>query len=436
MSISRKDLMIFISSLLLFAVGIFAYGMENYPAFAIITTCINLLFIYKFLSRIPILIIFLFIFFYTSTFNYFFLNSISISFWGDFQTIFALKKVLLSHSLFIFFLGNCTFSDSNEKSLDFVSLFKPNKKVAITFLVICILILIFGIQGKSLLEGGVYFDQESATKSTFHEYFILCFYFLILFSPRSLFFKNIQRILFVFFVLKTLIFGGRIEVVEIGILWFYLYYVFKDKIRVYTILFLSIIGFYSLNVMSNIRANPIGFLSGEEISKFFNPTNMFIKGNDVDFISTNEGDVIQSSARIVGLIDSNELKLEQRVLGPILFILSPIVPTSLLPDYANLASFKQDKYRSGGGGLISIYFYSWLWYFGPILIGVFLAYIFNSFFRITSVYVYVYGTMALVMFPRWFAYNPIILVKFCAYSLIILIMVNLISKSKFISTGK
>jgi hypothetical protein len=342
-----------------------------------------------------------------------------------------LKRVLLSHALFIFFLGNSINSLNQNHSFDFRNYFKPNKFIFYFFLTITIFILIFGIQGQSLLNGASYASQESTTKSTLHEYFILFYFFLIAFSNNI----KIERLILVFmlisYMFKTILYGGRIEVVEIGLLWFYIFYYYINKIKIRTVLIFLIFGIYITNVVSNIRTNPVGFLSGIDMYSYFDPTNSFIKKSQYEILSTNEGDVLQSSARIVGLIDANELSITQRLLSGGLYVFSPILPTSILPEYTNLSVYKQDIYKSGGGGLISTYFFSWLSYLGPILISFFLAFIINQFYTNNSIYYYVYCTIIFVMFPRWFAYNPIMLVKYCFYSIIILFLVIKIYRYKY-----
>lgn len=429
---NKKDLLFLSITTPIFIIGLFLYFVDYIDLFSIVTTIINAIFVIKFFKKIPIFLLFIFIFFYTRTFNYYFVDSITISYWGDFQTYDILKKVLLSHFLFLFFLGNAINSLNQKYSFNFKSYFRPNKFLFNFFLLISVFVLIFGIQGQTLLSGASYSNQELTTKSSLHEYFILFFLFLILFSRDNKYDKLIIKLLLIIYILKTLLYGGRVEVIEIGLLWFYIFYYYINKIKLRTVLFFLLIGLYIVNVVNNIRTNPAGFISGIDIYTYFDPTSSFEKKSKYEILSTNEGDVIQSSARIVGLIENSELSMTQRILSGTLYILSPITSTSILPEYANLSVYKQDTYRSGGGGLISTYFYTWLSYFGPILISLFIAFVINYFYKNNSIYCYVYCTSLFVMFPRWFAYNPIMLVKFCFYSILILFLINKIYKYKFI----
>ena len=262
------------------------------------------------------------------------------------------------------------------------------------------------------------------SKSTMHEYFVLIFFFLIVYSSNSKWNKICLNILLISYILKTLLYGSRVEVLEILLLWFYLFFIYENKIKIRHLLFISLLGFYLINVVSNIRSNPVGFMRGDDIATFFDPTTIFVNKSKQEIISSNEGDVIQSSARIIGLIDKNEISTTQRGLSFISYLVSPIIPSTLLPPYSNLSSFKQEYFKSGGGGLISTYFYTWLGYLGPVLIGLILAFSINKLYSNNSIYFYVYGTMLFVTFPRWFAYNPIMLIKFCLYSIVIAFFTN------------
>jgi hypothetical protein len=427
---TKKDLLILALTTPLFIIGLLFYFLNYINLFSIVITILNAIFIIKFIKKIPILLLFIFIFFYTRTFNYYFVDSITISYWSDFQTFDVLKRVLLSHALFIFFLGNSINTLNQKYSFDFRNYFRPNKILFYFFLIISILTLIFGIRGESLLNGATYASQESTSKSTLHEYFILFFFFLIVFSSDVKFERYIIFIMLILYILKTILYGGRIEVVEIGLLWFYLFYYYLNKVQIRTVLFILLFGIYISNVINNIRTNPTDFITGIDTFSFFDPTSSIASKSKYEILSTNEGDVIQSSARIVGLIDRNELSLQQRIISGGLYLFSPLLPASILPEFANLSVYKQDLYKSGGGALISTYFFSWLNYMGPILISLILAFIINQFYSNNSIYNYVYCSIMFVMFPRWFAYNPIMLVKFCFYAIIIIFLIIKIYKYK------
>jgi hypothetical protein len=313
-------------------------------------------------------------------------------------------------------------------NFDIKKLFTPDRFIFWALLLISGIILVFGMSGQTIFQSGSYAERESVSKSTLHEYFILLFLFLMLYVPKGRLYSLIVIILFLAYVVKTLLYGGRIEVVQIGLLFFYVSYVFKGLIKIKYVILLILFGIYFNEVISNIRSNPRDLVEGN-IAQVFNPLKIFLKNEDVNFISSNEGDVIQSSARIVGLVETSNLTLVQRVISFISYLSSPVVPASLLPKYSNLATYKQDVYQSGGGGLISTYFYVWLGYIGPMLIACFISFVIIKLYEFKNRSIIIYGICVISTFPRWFSYNPIFLVKFCIYAVILSVLLILLKRT-------
>lgn len=106
------DWAILIATIALFINGLIFTFFGRPSILSICAIAINFLFIIKFYRSIPLFILFVFIFFYTKTFSYYFLDGIPISFWSDFQTPSVLVTVLVSHVLFLLFLGNLIPSNS------------------------------------------------------------------------------------------------------------------------------------------------------------------------------------------------------------------------------------------------------------------------------------------------------------------------------------
>jgi|GEM_PF-629464 len=427
MKAKSQDWGILILTTLLLISGLIGALFDIFSLLSISATVINIFFIFKFYRTIPLFLLFVFVFLYTRTFNYFLIDNVDISFWSDFQTKPIINKVLINHTTFMFFLGNLIPSNIGIKVMDFNAYFKFNKSVFFSLLLVGVLILIFGLSGETLLERARYNDLESVEKSTLHEYFILIYLFIFIFSPKGKFYDYTLKVLIGIYAIKTILYGGRIEVIQITFLFLYLKYVFKKKIKPYYIVILVLFGFYFINIISNIRSRPQDFLQGN-VGEVFSLTNIFITNKDVSYISSNEGDVIQSSARMVGLVETYNISTQQRLYSFLCYLASPLVPASIMPDYANLATFKQDSYGSGGGGLISTYFFVWLGYSGPIIIALIISMLIKYFYKFQNKGLIVYGICLLCTFPRWFAYNPIFLVKFCLYAVILLHVIDLYKK--------
>ena len=419
-----------ILSLFIFISGLLFLLFDNVKALCLAAVILNAVFVIKFKENIPLFILFIFIFFYTFTFIYYFFFNYYLSVWPDFQSFDIFKKVLINHYLFIFFLGFITSSKINiDFELKINHILKYDVLIYCLLCIVFILFIVFGIRGENIFESGIYADSETMNKSKLHEYNIIVYLFLLFYSKSNKFYIFFNTFLLLLFVSKTLLYGGRIEVLEICLLYFYYYFVFRNKVNYKHIFFLSILGFFFMHISQNIRSNPLALIN-LDLGSIFDFTELFKFYSAKTYIDSNQGDVIQSSARMIGLIDVGLIPFYNRIFGAIFFVFSIFLPSNILPEYSNLSVFKQALYSSGGGGLISTYFYVWFSYLGPIIIAFFLGVIFNVFFKTTNKYIKVYGLTILISFPRWFAYNPIQIVKFCLFSVIILFVIHLLSRIK------
>jgi hypothetical protein len=284
---------------------------------------------------------------------------------------------------------------------------------------------LFGISGDSLLDGGAY---GSAEKSTWNEYFIMFFLFLILSLPNyTFFYKSLLTTLALLYAIKNLLYGGRIEVLQFFLLIFYVFYVFNQKIKYKWFYLFLFVALYFNEVTSAVRSSPMDFFSGNYWD-YLNPLIFLKSDNSLGYLASNQGDVLHSSARILGLIENNVLGFWERIFSFLSYAYSPFVPAKFFPEYSNLALYKQDFYSSGGGGLIGVYFFAWLGFIGPVFVGLFIGYFIRCFYTKKSIYYKIYGATLLITFPRWYAYNPIFIVKFCFYSVFIFFMVSVFVK--------
>ena len=423
--INRVDWIYFAISAVLFVAGIFFHLVGNYPVVAILAIVINILFLVKFRNKIPLFILFVYILLHTKVFITYFIQGYSISYWEDFQNPAVLGTVLVAHLVFIFFLGNSVTNKVSQTTYNITSVAKSNVYLFFTFAFVGVLILIFGLRGENIFQSGVYADSETVTKSTLHEYFIIIFLFLVIYAPQGKFYKAIVLFFFLIFIGKTLLYGGRVEVLQISLMYFYIFYVFKSRVKLKHIIMMLVFGVYISGVVSNIRANPLNFLNGNYID-FLSPGQILFPKTENEMISSTEGDVIQASARMIGMAKTGDISTLERMSSFISYLASPIVPASILPATTNLATFKQEFYHSGGGGLISSYFFIWLGYAGPILIALILGFFITKFYEFENGYYIIYGTCLLSMFPRWFSYSPILIIKFSVYAVILYIIVIMV----------
>lgn len=368
---------------------------------------------------------------HSKIFIYKLIFNIEISYWTDFIDDQNIGSVLYAHLVFIFTLGTIIKNKKNEFNFNNNITHLRNKYIYWIIYLILIYIILYGITGDTIMDTGSYSNSGNTEKSTLHEYFLLFYISLIYFSSNSYLYKFSQLLILIIYVFKTLVHGGRIEIVEICLIYSLIFYILPGRLKLQHIVLVIFVGLYLSTVISNFRSNPSLLFSNDSI-ELFDPSNILEIPKKGDLISSTEGDVIQSSIRIAGLINNNQITSNDRIISFLSYLFSPIVPQTSLPKSSNLSTYKQEEYRSGGGGLISTYFYAWLWYFGPFLVAIFLAIITNKFFEFKSKSIFIYGIAILSTFPRWFSYNPIFLIKFCFFSLIFFQLMILVKNKIFI----
>lgn len=422
---NKKDMWSFLIAFLLLAASLLLFIFDNESKYiSILSFGLSAFFCIKFRNNLPILIMYIFLSLYTLESTKFFFSDILLSGHRSFQTKDIVNKVLIINNLFLFALGVSIPSGLHNFKFDLKRYGFESRYLFVLLLIAGLLMIQFGIKGESLLEGSGY-GRGHSQKSTMHEYFILIYLLLLLvYPPKSILAKICVNALFLIYSFKTLIFGGRVEVMEIVLLFLYFFWLFKRKINRALFFSTALIVLYLNAFYSAIRANPLILLTSQA-SEVFNPVNLFFAKSDRPYLTSNEGDVLQASTRMLGLIQEGYLNSSNRIGAFFSYLFSWIVPTSLMPEYANLASYKQSLFSSGGGGLIGVYFFVWLGYAGPLLVGVFIGFIIKKLYVSKDTFFKVYGTSVLITFPRWYAYSPIFLIKFCFYSIILYFIIRL-----------
>ncbi|WP_291587140.1 hypothetical protein [Bacteroides sp.] len=292
---------------------------------------------------------------------------------------------------------------------------EDNKFLFVVNYIISCMVFLFGKQGDNIFTSGGYGHGETQV-STINEYFIVFWFAAFFFSGNGCVKRKLLLGLAILYCLKNLMFGGRIETTMIGMGLIYLIYQFRFSLR--TFLLLSVIGLYFFTLLGGIRQNPEILIRGEW-KQIFIP-DWSASERTVDVISSQEGDVIQASSRMTGMVTDNILPFDDRIKSFFYFLASIVLPYSTLPKMAVLSLYKSDIYTVGGGGLVSAYFYvigSWV---GVFFIAFFLAHFLsrmgNRHGENRFVQVYIFFLVATL--PRWFAYNPILIFKFSLYGVI------------------
>lgn len=253
----------------------------------------------------------------------------------------------------------------------------------------------------NILAGDMY--SASNFKSSLYEYTLIPIILSFIYAT-TIVKKIISNTLVFLFCGITLLAGGRIGVVMLLVAVFLInYQAYISRKQLIVIFLFGIIG---MTLIEQIRL-------GGTVSIIGNT------GSAIQYV-----DVFYASARIFYFIEIDFLDIADRIKSFIFFLASVFVPYSQLPAIANLSSYAQGIYSSGGGGLAPVFFYAWGGYFGVVAFGLFVSHILNILTRKTSDYLYIYGILLVAFTPRWFAYYPITAIKLCVYGMVIYYIIN------------
>lgn len=291
--------------------------------------------------------------------------------------------------LFISVLINSMVFIVPEENNDYLFV-DENPYVYWTVFIAAVLCFIFGLSGDNILESGGY-GRGMSNRSSLYEYGIIFILIAIIYS-KSGFHKNIVYFLCICFILKDLMFGGRVFSLQLLLAIFMLRYLHSISFKMF--LLYVFVGYLFFQFWGHFRES----LQGSE-----------------GYIAKKDGNsayVFYASMRIHYFIDKGILCLTDRLRSFFYFICSLFVSTDKLPSLANLSIYKQSSYYTGGGGLVSTFVYCWLGYPGVVLIPHFLGKILSGFYYTNSKYFKFYSLLVLINIPRWFAYYPIGIIKF------------------------
>ncbi len=263
--------------------------------------------------------------------------------------------------------------------------------------------MVFGQTGDTIFESGGY-GRGTQTFSSLFGYGIIPIVVAFRYSYNRIR-KILVSVLIGAYTIKTLMYGGRIDAVMLVIALYTLYF-YSIFSRRSTIIFIFV-GYLFTVLWGEIRSSVNNVNFSQKLSE--TTTNLSLSNG-------NSADVYYASERIIYLIKTGVLSIEERILSFMYFIESTVMPSSSLPDLATLASYKTARYSSGGGGLAPVFIYAWLGLPGVILIGSLLGKAFSRFISgRCGEFLFFYTIFVIATVPRWYAYYPVQLTKFCIY---------------------
>lgn len=375
-----------------------------------------------FISTLDRKIINLFILFSFSYLIPIFYNAFSnkiITSYNHSNSIILLSKYLILYNLFFTIVFYFIY-----KPLDsYIEIRKKNNFIIFYInIFICLLIAIFSKSGENIFSSGGYGISEINNLGGFAigEYFLIFFFIAYKYSGTSKFKSYILLTTSFLYIIISLAYGLRNELIQLSILIFLLY--FNDKKRKTLYITFIILGLYFSSLFSILRSDPISFMQNSFLDNI-SLKNIF--NNENEMYITHQGDVVHSSSRLINFRDNNIVSNSLIYSSSILFFSSTIIPQKFLPEQSNMAAYKQDEYPVGGGGNIFAFFYFWFSYPGVIVIACFIGAIFKFAPKYINAKYCTYFIIILVTFPRWFSYSPINLFKMSVYGLIIYFIFSL-----------
>jgi hypothetical protein len=332
-------------------------------------------------------LIFIFISLYVYELIYYFILGYSIAFHSFFKDYGYYYKTLTILSLFLIFLllSNVDAYKTTIIRTEF------NPLLFWLNFIIAFFIMLYGKTGYKQM-------------SPINEYFIVFFLVSFIFSKQTIGYRLLLFSLAGVYGLKNVLLGGRIEMLQLGILMFALF--FKDRISIKQLFLLVIVGTISLSAYEGIRSSlktDKAEVSDSKTMKLDGESNRI----------SNQGDVFYASVRIVGMIEDDLLTAQERFESFCYFLISPIMKGKDLPAVQDLSSYKKSEFSTGGGGLLPVFLYAWLYFPGVIIIALFIAYILRNLMNAQYAFFYCYSLLIVSTVPRWFAYYPTNIIKLC-----------------------
>lgn len=263
-----------------------------------------------------------------------------------------------------------------------------------------------GKYGENIFESGGYGLGERGG-SSLYEYGIIFFIAAFIFSGNKKKYDNLLVIYIIIFVIKDLLYGGRISSVQIILAYFILFLRYKQY-RLNSICVFFVAGYFFFSIYGAFRGDV-----GKDFTSI--AKNYFKEQFDSSKLaySHDDANVLYAGSRLVGITNNGYITSEEKIKSLGYFILSIVVPYSYLPQNANLACYKSDFFLSGGGGLITGYFYVYGSYLFIFLIAIYIGFCVSK-LDVGEVYSFssLYGLLLVTNVPRWFAYNPIGIFKY------------------------
>lgn len=422
-TISRRSLLIRPLGVGLLLSSTICYFLFPSGSFLILAFCISLngLLIYQNRRSKPLVLFYIFLLSYFWILTNYFWKGREITYYTDFRQPVYYYKGLYLFSVFLGFLSLFNNLDIQKSSIRERLRLKRDPFIFWLNVGVLIVITLYGKTGQNIFQTGGY-GNGTVNSSSLNEYYLFFFLITFIFSKGIRLSRQILLTLAFVYCVKNVLFGTRVEDIQLILLIFILMY--EEKVSntfFYSVIIMALVLF---TLFTNIRSDPSLILHP-------NIKQLFLGNGTKAIVATNQGDVFHAAVRMVSMADTGVINVFERIYSFILFLASAVTPYSKLPSLANLASYLSGEYPTGGGGLIFGYFYVWLSYPGIILIAFLLNKIFTAFVRNGKQVLLVYSILVLCTFPRWIAYIPVDLIKLCFIGSVYYFLMNALHNSLY-----
>lgn len=335
----------------------------------------------------------------------YFMFDIPITPHSEFQIAIYMNPALLIHGAFVFALY--LFTDLNIPNRPIVfSKNLPKRGDAAVFLLltgIMMAILVNMMVGKVNVYSlpadqawGTYVKNIDPTVvgSGAPEYFLVFFLTAFIFG-KKLYLRGILIGIFCIFIYSGFTRGMRVSFLMLILLFFALF--FDGKIKLRYILLMTLVGMTLLHAAGYAKS---GKRDVVDLFSVYSGTQLL----------TNQGEVFYTSNVVVSSITDGICGLKERAFSLLAASLQVIIPPRIgLGNEGKPFLYVRELTgrAAGGGGLISVFFYFWMDYFGVVLIAFFLAKVTNKAIKKPTSLLSIYIICVYSLYPRWLVYDPV-----------------------------
>ncbi len=298
---------------------------------------------------------------------------------------------LVIRIMLFFFLSLLTFFPKNFE-LPFL---KPKNNLPV-FIILVLILIYIGLFGISRVKSGDY----TVNISSLYEYSTIIFLFAY-YSSGDRFYRKVTLTLLIFlFILQDFYYGGRIT--SIQLIFLFLCTIYRKSLNIMRSVLLVFLGIFTNSFIGIYRKsfsiNSVNILSLLEklISNFF----VF----DTPVYS------YYASATHIATIELFNLSVSERLDSFKNFIFS--IFWSNDGSSGNLTQFVSKNYFYNiGGGFAPTHFYFWGGWIGVLFLALLISWIFAKALNKKNDLWTLIVIVTISTIPRWFLYNPLILVK-------------------------